>query len=160
MISTIQNAGLFLLAAPPSGEGPNMIQTFGFMILIFVVFWFFMIRPQRQKQKRRESMLKALEKGDKVVTIGGVRGTVVKVANDVISIKVDDNCKIDFSRSAVSEVVLDEDEVARRAEALKDLKAGPKDEKSSQDTDEKKHTDEKKRTDKKQAENKEGEEAP
>ncbi|WGK68428.1 preprotein translocase subunit YajC [Candidatus Haliotispira prima] len=125
MVFAIQNAGLFLLAAPRSGdgaEGTSMVQTFVFMGLIFIVFWFFMIRPQRQKQKQREAMLKSLEKGDWIVTAGGIRGTVSKVTDATVVVKVDDNCKIEFSRSAVSEVVLDEDETARRKEALK----GPK----------------------------------
>ncbi len=116
-VCAIRHAGLFLLAAPQSGaggEGPSMVQTFVFMGLIFVVFWFFMIRPQRQKQKQREAMLKTIEKNDRVVTIGGVRGSVAKVSDETVSIKVDDNCKIEFSRSAIAEVLLDEKENARR----------------------------------------------
>ena len=111
MFSVMQDAGLFLLAAPPAGGesgAASMTQTFVFMGLIFVVFWFFMIRPQRQKQKQREAMLKALDKGDKVVTIGGIRGTVAKVTEDVVAVKIDNNCKIDFNRSAISEVVRQE----------------------------------------------------
>ncbi len=111
MFSVIQDAGLFLLAAPPAGgEGgaANMTQTFIFMGLIFVVFWFFMIRPQRQKQKRREAMLKALDKGNKVVTIGGIRGVVTKVTEDVVAVKIDSNCKVEFSRSAIAEIIQQE----------------------------------------------------
>ncbi|MEM9423390.1 MAG: preprotein translocase subunit YajC [Spirochaetota bacterium] len=126
MFADIQDLGLFLLAAPPSGDGggSSMTQTFIFMGLIFAVFWFFMIRPQKQKQKQREAMLKAVAKGDHVITIGGVRGTVSKVSDDTITIKVDDNCRISFSRSAIAEVVLDEQETARRSEALKSKDGG------------------------------------
>ena len=121
-----ERLGLFLLAAPSAGAGPNMTQTFLFMGLIFVVFWFFMIRPQRQKQKQRELMLKSIEKGDKIVTIGGIRGSVSRIADDVVTVKVDDHCKLDFSRSAVAEVILDEKEADRRSANLKSTKKNPK----------------------------------
>ena len=59
------------------------------LALIFVVMWFFMIRPQRKQQKELENFRNALQKGDKVVTIGGIFGTVVEIKEDSVLIEVD-----------------------------------------------------------------------
>lgn len=77
-----------LLQAPP-GAPPG--SPFGFllpMLLIFVIFYFLLIRPQTKRQKEHEAMLKALEKGDRVVTGGGVHGVVVGVTDDVLTVDV------------------------------------------------------------------------
>ncbi|WP_369413693.1 preprotein translocase subunit YajC [Brucepastera parasyntrophica] len=80
------------------------IITFG---LIFVVFYFFIIRPQNKKQKETEKMISALKKGDKIITIGGIHGEVTSTKEKTVVVKVDDNCKIEFSRSAVSSIMTD-----------------------------------------------------
>jgi preprotein translocase subunit YajC len=69
---------------------------------IIAIFYFLIIRPQNKKQKETQKMLSALKKGDRVVTIGGVHGTVQSVRESSVIVKVDENCKIEFSRSAVS----------------------------------------------------------
>jgi preprotein translocase subunit YajC len=99
----------FLMAGPAPGAeaaGPagflTSIIPFAFIILIF---YFLIIRPQNKKRKETEKMLSALKKGDKVITIGGVHGTVQHVKESTVIIKVDDNVKIEFLRSAVSNVV-------------------------------------------------------
>ncbi len=71
------------------------------MLLIFVVMWFFMIRPQQKKQKELEQFRKALKKGDKIVTIGGIYGTVAEVKEQYLLIEVDNNVKLRVDRSAV-----------------------------------------------------------
>lgn len=58
------------------------------MILIFVVFWFFLIRPQRKKDKEAQQMLKNLKVGDRICTIGGIYGTIVRIKDDVLTIEV------------------------------------------------------------------------
>ena len=85
-----------------SGQLLTMILPFG---LIILVFYFLIIRPQNKKQKDTQRMLSALKKNDKVVTIGGVRGTVVNVKDDTIVVRVDTNVKLEFSKSAVSNVL-------------------------------------------------------
>ena len=60
------------------------------MILIFVVFWFFLIRPQRKKDKEAQEMLKNLKIGDRVCTIGGIYGTIVRIKDDVLTVEVGD----------------------------------------------------------------------
>jgi len=100
-----------LFAAPQGGtpatdSGPlSGIVTFVPFILIIAIFYFLIIRPQNKKQKAEQKMRDALRKGDKVITIGGIHGTVSNVRESTIIVKVDDNTKIEFSKSAVGSVV-------------------------------------------------------
>lgn len=89
-----------------AGSGNLLITVLPF-VLIFVIFYFFIIRPQNKKQKETERMISALKKGDKVVTIGGIHGTVSATKEQTVIVKVDDNSKIEFSRSAIANVVTD-----------------------------------------------------
>lgn len=102
-------------------------------LLIIVIFYFFLIRPQNKKQKETEKMLNALKKGDKVITIGGIHGVVSSVKEDkTIVLKVDENCKMEFNRSAISSVELSDEEKAKlqaEAEARKAAKEAKKAEK-------------------------------
>ncbi len=75
--------------------------------LIIVIFYFFIIRPQNKKQKETEKMIAAVKKGDKVVTIGGIHGVVSSTKEQTVIVKVDDDAKIEFSRSAIASVVTD-----------------------------------------------------
>ncbi len=85
-----------------SGQLVTTIITFGLVILIF---YFLIIRPQSKKQKETKRMLSEIKKGDKVVTIGGIRGTVQTVRDETVVLKVDDQMKLEFSKSAISSVV-------------------------------------------------------
>ena len=80
----------------------TMLVTFG---LIIVVFYFLVIRPQNRKQRDAKKMLQNIRKGDRVVTIGGLHGYVDSVKDDAVVLKVDDNVKIKFSKSAISQVL-------------------------------------------------------
>jgi preprotein translocase subunit YajC len=80
----------------------TMLVTFG---LIIVVFYFLVIRPQNKKQKDAKKMLQNITKGDRVVTIGGLHGSVESVKEDAVVLKVDDNVKLKFSKSAVAQVL-------------------------------------------------------
>jgi preprotein translocase subunit YajC len=93
-----------LQAAEGVPGGGNFITTLIPFALIIVIFYFFIIRPQNKKQKETKRMLEALKKGDKVVTIGGIHGTIDKVKESTVVIRVDDNAKLEFSRSAISSV--------------------------------------------------------
>lgn len=97
--------GLVLLqaAANPTGQMVSTLVTFG---LVFVVFYFLIIRPQNKKQKDMQKMIAGVKKGDKIVTIGGVHGTVYSVKESTVVVKVDDDCRIEFSKSAVATVVV------------------------------------------------------
>lgn len=71
------------------------------IVLIFVVMWLFMIRPQQKKQKEVEKFRQGLKKGDKVVTIGGIYGTVVEVKDSTLLLEVDQNVKIKVDKASV-----------------------------------------------------------
>lgn len=101
-ISLLQTAqGTAESASSPLG----MLTTFLPMIAIFAIFYFFLIRPQNKKQKETEKMLAALKKGDKVVTIGGIHGTISATKEKTVVLKVDDNTKLEFNRNAIATVV-------------------------------------------------------
>ena len=72
------------------------------MVLVVGVFYFFMIRPQAQKAKKLKKYREKLQKGDKVVTIGGAHGKVVEVADNVVTLEVDSGVKIKFDKTAIS----------------------------------------------------------
>ncbi|NMO96748.1 preprotein translocase subunit YajC [Paenibacillus lemnae] len=74
-------------------------------VLMFVIFYFLLIRPQQKKQKTRTAMLSALKKGDKVVTIGGLHGTIIEITDDIVVLKVNDVTKLTFDRSSISHSV-------------------------------------------------------
>ena len=85
-------------AAQPQGGGWSM---WIMLALIFVVMWFFMIRPQRKQQKELQNFRDSLKKGDKVVTIGGIYGTVCEIKENNVLIEVDNNVKICVSKNAL-----------------------------------------------------------
>ena len=87
----------------PAGEGSPLLS-FLPLILIFVIFYFFLIRPQQKKQAEAQKMIENLKKGDRIVTVGGVIGTITSIQNDYVVVKVGDseNTKIEILKSAVS----------------------------------------------------------
>lgn len=93
-----------LMSADPAAQG-SMMTTFITFALIILIFYFLIIRPQKKKDKEAKKMLEAMKKGDKVITIGGIHGTVVTVKEQTVVIKVDDSARIEFSKAAISSVV-------------------------------------------------------
>ncbi|ASS74627.1 preprotein translocase subunit YajC [Tumebacillus algifaecis] len=75
------------------------------ILLIFVVFWLFIIRPQQKRQRERAGMLNAISSGDRVVTIGGLHGTVESVEEKTVVLRVSENHKMTFERSAINQIV-------------------------------------------------------
>ena len=98
---------LFLLAGAP-GEGGNPLITFLPLILIFVVFYFFLIRPQKKKEDERKKMIEAVKKGDRVITIGGIHGTVEQVDDTSVLARVDANTKLRFEKTSISTITAKE----------------------------------------------------
>jgi preprotein translocase subunit YajC len=94
-----------ILAMAPqdgAGGGQSMVSTLVFFALIFVVFYFMILRPQQKRAKERQKMLDSIKKGDKVVTSGGMHGKVVNVDDATVLLDVGDNIKLKFDRSAIS----------------------------------------------------------
>ena len=75
------------------------------LIMIFFVFYFLLILPQQKKQKVHKKMLEELKEGDKVVTVGGAMGVVSKIKDNVVTIEFKEGVKIDYLKSAVSQVM-------------------------------------------------------
>jgi len=98
-----------LMAAPQAGGegqgGGSLLTNIIPFAAIILIFYFLLIRPQNKKRKETEKMLSAIKKGDKVVTIGGIHGTVQNVKESTVLLKVDDNVKIEFLRTAISSVI-------------------------------------------------------
>jgi preprotein translocase subunit YajC len=90
-------------AAPPAGSG-GMIASFLPFVLIFIVFYFLLILPQQRKQKKHRAMLEGLKKGDRVLTTGGVMGTVAALNKDVVTVQVSDNVRIKVRRDYIAEL--------------------------------------------------------
>ncbi len=83
----------------------NPIMAFAPMIFIFVIFYFLLIRPQQKKQKEHQNMIKGLKKGDKVVTAGGIIGTIHTLQDDYVVIKVGEGeSKLEILRTHVSDM--------------------------------------------------------
>lgn len=107
-------------AAPGSLEG--QIMSFAPLVLIFVVFYFLLIRPQQKRMKQHKEMLGAIRRGDRVVTSGGIIGTVNKVVNnDELILEIADGVRVRVMRGMISSVVAktepadaDEDEPATK----------------------------------------------
>ena len=83
---------------------PNPILSFVPIILIFVIFYFLLIRPQQQKQKQHAEMVSKLKKGDHVVTTGGIYGIISTVKDKTVLLKIDENVKIEIQKGCISYV--------------------------------------------------------
>lgn len=92
------NTMTILLQAATGGGGMSFLIM---MVLIFVVMWFFMIRPQQKRQKELNKFRNALEKGQKIITAGGIYGTVREVKDNYILVEVDNNVTIRVDKSMV-----------------------------------------------------------
>lgn len=82
----------------------DLIATVGPLILFFVIFYFILIRPQQKRQRRTKEMQSSLQKGDRIVTIGGLHGTIDTMQDDQITIK-SHNSKLTFDRTSIRDVV-------------------------------------------------------
>jgi preprotein translocase subunit YajC len=93
---------LFLMAQPTGSTGAsNPLVTFLPLILVFVVFYFFMIRPQMKKTKEMNNYRNSLKKGDKIVTTGGIYGRVIEVKDNIVMIDVGGDVKLKVDKSAL-----------------------------------------------------------
>ena len=93
---------LYFMTQPAGSTGAaNPLVTFLPLILVFVVFYFFMIRPQMKKQKELSNYRNALAKGDKIVTTGGIYGRVIEVKDNVVMMDAGGDVKLKVDKSAV-----------------------------------------------------------
>jgi preprotein translocase subunit YajC len=93
-------------AQTPSGAGQadavTYLVQFAPLILIFIVFYLLLIRPQQKKQRAIQQMIDNLKKGDKIITTGGMYATVMDIKEKTVTLKIGDNTKVEFLKSAIS----------------------------------------------------------
>ena len=100
-----------IIAMAPSGNGGggSFISTIIMFGAIFLIFYFMIIRPQQKRAKEREKMLSNIQKGDKVVTSGGLHGVIAGLDEKTVLLQVGDNVKLKFERSAISSIISSKD---------------------------------------------------
>lgn len=103
MIETNVLSSLLAQAAPAGGK--DLFQMVLPFLFIFAAMYFLMIAPQRKKEKQRKEMINAVKVGDKVVTIGGIFGTITAVKEDRFHLKVDDSTRLEMLKSSIQEVI-------------------------------------------------------
>lgn len=103
-------------AASPSPEAPKGpgYEMFIMIGVIIVVFYFFMIRPQQKKQKAEKLMMESLQKGDRIVTIGGIHGKIVAVEGATVLIEVDNGVKLKMEKAAVKPAPVEGDDKTKK----------------------------------------------
>ena len=101
----------FAASASPGGGGSGAIATqLLFFAAIFAIFWFLLIRPQQKQKREREQMLAALKRGDRVVTTGGLHGTITGLDAQKVVLRVTDQVKLEFDRVAVGRILEPQDD--------------------------------------------------
>jgi preprotein translocase subunit YajC len=119
--------------AQASGGSSDMLIQFLPIVLIIVVFYFLLIRPQQQKTKEHKAQLSGLRRGDRIVTGGGIIGTIAKVVSDEeLLVDIADNVRVRVLRSTVTGVMAKTEPVAAKSDKDKD-----KDDEKDQDDDKK-----------------------
>ena len=86
----------------PQAQTINPIMNFLPLILIFLIFYFLIIRPQQKKEKEHQKMLAGVAKNDEIVTNAGIHGTVVNIKEKTIILRVDDNVKLELEKNCVA----------------------------------------------------------
>lgn len=87
------------------GNGGGIMSVLPLMIGMFAIMYFLIIRPQQKQRKDREALLAAVKKGDRVVTSSGIYGTVVGLSEHTVTLKVAEQVKLEFERSAIGRIV-------------------------------------------------------
>ena len=94
-----------LLAQSPAPAGPSPLASFVPIILIFVIMYFLLFRPQMKRQKEHARLVSALKTGDRVVTASGIHGLISNVKDRTVTVKIADNVKIEMEKTAITTVL-------------------------------------------------------
>jgi len=95
--------------APGGGQGGGGgFAAFIPLILLFAIFYFILIRPQQKRQKEHRQLLETLKKGDRVVTGGGLHGTIVSITDTVVTLEIADKVRVKVNRAAVAGLIRSE----------------------------------------------------
>lgn len=96
---------VYAMGQAPQGQGgtqPSPLVSMLPILLIFLVFYLLLIRPQQKRQREHQEMLKKIKKNDEVITNGGIYGTIVNVKDNSVVLRVDDNCKIEVQKNSIA----------------------------------------------------------
>lgn len=93
-----------LIFAQAEPSAPNPIIQFLPLVFIFVIFYFLLIRPQQKRQKDHQKLINSVETGNQVVTNAGIHGVITNVKEKTVTVRVADNVKLEFDRSAIVSV--------------------------------------------------------
>lgn len=99
------------------------VVTILWFVVLIAIFWFLLLRPQRQEQKKRDEMIKSLHRGDRVVTMGGMHGTIVDLNDDTAILRIADKVEVTISRTAVGQVHQGRDKQVSAPKARQDKDA-------------------------------------
>jgi preprotein translocase subunit YajC len=99
------NIHLLAMAPQNGGQGGGMFSTLIMFGLIILIFYFMILRPQQKRAKERDKMLSEIQKGDKIITAGGVHGTVVGIEDKTYLIQIAENVKVKYEKSAIATVI-------------------------------------------------------
>jgi len=97
-----------MTGAGQEGGQQNPMSFFIFMAVLFAVFYFILIRPQQKRQKDQRQLLQNLKKGDKVITTGGLQGTIVNLTDTVVTVEIADKVKVKVGRNYIAGLIRSE----------------------------------------------------
>ena len=95
----------YAAAQAPGGGAGSVVTQLVFFAAIFAIFYFLLIRPQQKQKREREDMLRAVKRGDRVVTSGGLHGTVAALDDTTVTVRVTEQVRLVFDRSAIGRIV-------------------------------------------------------
>ncbi len=98
----MMNQILYILMAPSNDGGGSGASTFIMMLLLIVVFWLFFIRPQMKKNKELQKFRKNLDKGQKIITIGGIHGKIIEMGETTVTIETEGQGRLKVEKSAIA----------------------------------------------------------
>jgi preprotein translocase subunit YajC len=140
ILSTLAVSAGSLFAAAAKQQTTSTWIMWALIAVMLVVFYFILIRPQRKRAQEHDQMVSKLEKGDEVVTIGGIRGTLKTIADDTVVIEVDKGVSMTFSRSAIARSLTvheeEEEEEEEEPEAAEPEAAEPPEDEEEEEPDE------------------------
>jgi preprotein translocase subunit YajC len=113
MFTDIVNIAHAMAPGQPGGAGQGAGGLFGSLIpliLIFVIFYFLLIRPQQKRSKEHKNMIENLKKGDKVITSGGAYGVIEVVGTNTVTVKIAENVKVKFGKAYIAALRASADE--------------------------------------------------
>ncbi len=105
---------LFILLQAQQDGIASLVSSLLPFILIIAVFYFLILRPQQKRQKERAKLLEGVKKGDKIITSGGIHGTVEGVEDDSVLVKIADNVKVKMDKGAIGTIVGLTDQVKKK----------------------------------------------